>query len=204
MTFVSPALRLLDDPDRVGAVLDPLRRRLLAALRERPDSATGLAERLGETRQRLNYHLRALEDAGFVALEEERRKGNCVERILRVTARRWLVDPGALGELADDPESTQDRFSAAWLAGLGVRLARDVAALAEKASAGGKRLATASVESEVRLAKPDDFDAFARDLTEAVAAVVARHHDESAPGGRAFRVVVGAHPAKKNGKEPKR
>lgn len=198
------SLRVLTDADRVAAVLDPLRRRLLAELRERPDSATGLASRLGESRQRLNYHLRALEDAGFVELEEERRKGNCVERILRVTARRWLVDPGALGELAEDPGSTQDRFSAAWLAGLGARLAGDVAALAEKASEEERRLATTAVESEVRLARPADFGAFARDLTEAVATVVARHHDESAPGGRAFRVVAGVHPARNSEQERKR
>lgn len=188
------SLRILSDTDRVGAVLDPLRRRLLAELRERPDSAAGLATRIGESRQRLNYHLRALEDAGFVALEEERRKGNCVERVLRVTARRWIVDPGALGELAEDPASTQDRFSAAWLAGLGARLARDASRLGGKAAASGRRLATAGIESEVRLATPADFDAFAADLAEAIAAVVARHHDESASGGRSFRVVAGAHP----------
>lgn len=188
------SLDLLADPDRVGAILDPLRRRLLSALRERSDSATGLAGRLGESRQRLNYHLRALEDAGFVELEEERRKGNCVERVLRVTARRWLVDPAALGDLAEDPASTQDRFSAAWLAGLGARLVGDVARLREKAARSGKRLATAGVDSEVRLAEPADFDAFARDLAEAVGAVIARYHDEKAPGGRVFRVVAGAHP----------
>lgn len=198
-------LDVLSDAARVGAVLDPLRRRLLGALRERPDSAAGLAARLEESRQRLNYHLRALEDAGFVELEEERRKGNCVERVLKVTARRWLVDPGALGDLAGDPATTQDRFSAAWLAGLGARLVRDVGRLDGKAKSGGKRLATAGIEAEVKLARPVDFDAFARDLSEAVARVVAKHHDESSPGGRFFRVVAGAHPrVKDSAKEEER
>lgn len=187
-------LDVLFDARRVGAILDPLRRRLVEALRERPDSATGLAARLGETRQRLNYHLRILEEAGFLELEEERRKGNCVERVLKVTARRWLVDPGALGDLAGDPESTQDRFSAAWLAGLGARLVGDVGRLREKATRSRKRLATVGIEAEVRLARPADFEVFAGDLAEAVAAVVARHHDERTPGGRPFRVVAGAHP----------
>ncbi|MDX1661433.1 MAG: helix-turn-helix domain-containing protein [Gemmatimonadota bacterium] len=195
---------LIADADRVSAVLDPLRRRLLEELRARPDSAAGLADRLGESRQRLNYHLRALERTGFVELEEERRKGNCVERVLRVTARRWLVDPAALGELASDPETTRDRFSAAWLAGLGARLVGDVARLREKADRRGKRLATAGIESEVRLGEPSDFDAFARDLTEAIAAVVARHHDESTSDGRTFRVIAGVHPETPTDEEAKR
>ncbi|MEN8374222.1 MAG: winged helix-turn-helix domain-containing protein, partial [Gemmatimonadota bacterium] len=56
-----------------GAVLlrDPERRRLVEELRELPDSAAGLAQRLGQTRQRLNYHLRALEEAGVLELHQE-------------------------------------------------------------------------------------------------------------------------------------
>jgi len=59
----------------------------------------GLARKLGLPRQRLNYHLRALEDAGLVELVEERRKGNCFERLLRATARSFVISPEALGVL---------------------------------------------------------------------------------------------------------
>ncbi|NIP81922.1 MAG: helix-turn-helix domain-containing protein, partial [Gemmatimonadetes bacterium] len=58
-------------------------RRLLDALLERPDSAVGLARRLGDTRQRLNYHLRVLEGAGLVELEEERPRRGVRERVMR-------------------------------------------------------------------------------------------------------------------------
>src|SRR5690606_24914395 len=85
------------EPERAAALLDPERRRLVEALAEMPDSASGLARRLGDTRQRLNHHLRALEGAGLVELQEERRRGNCTERVLRAVARRFVVDPAALG-----------------------------------------------------------------------------------------------------------
>ena len=66
--------------------MDATRLRLVRELVE-PDSAAGLAKRLGLPRQRLNYHLRELEAAGLLELVEERRRGNCVERIVRAVAR---------------------------------------------------------------------------------------------------------------------
>jgi DNA-binding transcriptional ArsR family regulator len=84
---------VLDAPG-AAALLGPERLRLVEALREQPDSTSGLARRLGESRQRLNYHLRALEEAGVLRLAEERRRGNFTERVLRVAARGYVVDPG--------------------------------------------------------------------------------------------------------------
>lgn len=187
-------MRLVTDPAHAAAILDPLRLRLVTALAEEPDSATGLARRLGETRQRLNYHVRELEKAGFVELVEERRKGNCVERVLRATARHYLIDPRTLGDLAADPERMQDRFSATYLIALAARAIRELAALRERARGSRRRLGTFSLETEVRLARPADLEAFAAELADAVATVAARHHDEKAVGGRSFRVLVGAYP----------
>lgn len=181
-------------PERAAALFDPERRRLVEALREAPDSASGLARRLGESRQRLNYHLRVLESAGLLELQEERRRGNCMERVMRVVARRFVVDPAALGDLGADPRDVADRFSATYLIALGARTIRELASLREKAASQRKRLATAALETEVRLASPADFDAFVQDLSRAVARVVARHHDDCA-GGRSFRVIAGAYPA---------
>src|SRR5262250_3074362 len=56
--------------------------RILEQLAE-PDSAAGVARRLKLPRQQISYHLRELEHAGLVELVEERRKGNCLERVVR-------------------------------------------------------------------------------------------------------------------------
>ena len=196
MSRPTHSIELVTDPDRAATALSPDRRRLLAALVEAPDSATGLAERLGDSRQRLNYHLRELEKAGFLELVEERRKGNCVERVLRAKARHWLIDPAALAGLADEPLPPADRFSAAYLVALAARAIREVAGLTKKAVEGKKRLATLAIDTDVRLARPADFPAFADELARAVSEVIARHHDDDAPGGRRFRVLAGAWPGK--------
>jgi DNA-binding transcriptional ArsR family regulator len=77
---------IVQDLDRATVLLNPLRLRILRELRE-PDSASGLSRKIGMPRQKLNYHLRELESAGFLQLVEERRKGNCTERVLRASAR---------------------------------------------------------------------------------------------------------------------
>ena len=56
---------LLDKADHVRLALSPIRRRLLERLRQ-PASATELAGELALGRQRINYHLRALEVAGLI------------------------------------------------------------------------------------------------------------------------------------------
>lgn len=190
----SDILNVVSEPDRTRTALSPLRRRLIAALSDGPDSATGLAERLGDSRQRLNYHLRILERAGFVELAEERPRRGCVERVLRLTSRHVLIDPLALGEPRIDPDEFRDRFSAGWVIALAARAVRELARLRERAARKNKRLATLGMDVEVRLARPADFQAFAEDLTEALADVVARHHDANAPGARAFRVVAATYP----------
>jgi DNA-binding transcriptional ArsR family regulator len=199
MAAPAPDLSVVRDPARASVLLDPGRQRLLAALEEGPDSASGLARRLGDSRQRINYHLRELESAGFVELAEERRRGNCVERILRVTARHYVIDPAALGSLASgDPGRLQDRFSATYLIALAARAIRELAALGEGAEKARKRLATFSMEAEIGLAAPADFQAFAEDLARAVAKVAARHQDDRTPEGRRFRLVLGAYPIPKD------
>lgn len=190
------AVDIVTDPDRAATILSPARRALLVRLSEAPNSASGLASELNEPRQRINYHLRVLEKAGYVELHEERRRGNCVERVVRTTAEFFLLDPTALGGvLAGDPDRIRDRFSAAYLVALAARTIRELAGLMTGARKAGQRLATFSLQTEVELARPADMRVFTEDLSRAVADVVARHHDETTSTGRRFRLVLGSYPA---------
>jgi len=176
------------------ALLNPERRRLVDALASGPDSASGLARRLGETRQRLNYHLRLLENAGIVELAEERHKGSQPERVMRLVARQYVLDPAATGGSAPArPEDMGDRFSAGYLVALASRTLRELADLLDRAKKRRARVATTSINTTVRLPDPAAFQAFAADLTRAVGQVVARHHQAQGEG-RWFRLVAGAYP----------
>jgi DNA-binding transcriptional ArsR family regulator len=186
-------VEVIDDPAAAVVALDPVRARLLSELAE-PASAAALAERVGLTRQKINYHLRTLEAHGLVRVAEERRWGGLTERLLVATAASYVVSPGALGAAASDPRRTADRLSARYLIALGARMVREVGGLARRAEAQDKRLATLAIDTEIRFRSAAERAAFTGDLAGAVTALVARYHDESAPGGRRHRVVVAAHP----------
>jgi hypothetical protein len=78
---------------------------------------------------------------------------------------------------------------------LAARLVRDVGSLLIGARRAGKRLATFALDGEVRFASAADRSAFAEELSHAVAALVAKYHDDAAEGGRAHRIVVAIHPS---------
>jgi DNA-binding transcriptional ArsR family regulator len=185
---------VIDDPAAAEASLDPTRARLLAELAE-PASATMLAARLGLARQKVNYHLRALERHGLVELVAERRKGNVTERLVRATAAAYVISPAALAAVAPDPANAPDRLSARWLLALAAQLVRDVGDLITGATRAGKPLATFAVDATVRFASAADRAAFADELASAITTLVGRYHDETAPGGRDHHVVVALHPS---------
>lgn len=191
---VSPhGVQVIERPEAAAIVLRGTRRTLLAALAE-PDSAAGLARRLGLPRQRLNYHLRALESAGLLECVEERRKGNCTERILRATARAFVISPQALGSFGPTPESAADRFSATYLVAVAARTITEVSALDARARADERRLSTLTLDSEIRFASPESRAAFAQELTDRLAELIAKYHDDESPRGRRFRLVTIGHP----------
>jgi DNA-binding transcriptional ArsR family regulator len=196
-------IQVIDDPATAAVALEPTRSRILSELAD-PASAATLATRVGLTRQKVNYHLHALEAHGLVRLAHERKWGGLTERLLVATAASYVVSPSALGPIAVDPNREVDRLSASYLIALGARIIREVSDLVRRAEKADKRLATLAVDTEVCFRSPTDRAAFTKELTEAIAKLVSKYHDESAPGGRAHRLVVVAHPlpTKSEAKEP--
>ena len=186
-------LCVIDDPASATVALDPVRNRLLSELGT-PASAATLAGRVGLPRQKVNYHLRTLEAHGLVRVDSERRWGGLTERLLVASASSYVVSPDALGPVAADPERETDRLSASYLVALAARVVREVGRLLRRSEELGKRLATLSIDTEVRFRSAGDRAAFSGELAAAVAALVARYHDESAPGGRRHRLMIGAYP----------
>jgi DNA-binding transcriptional ArsR family regulator len=186
-------IQVIDDPAAAAVALEPVRSRLLSELIE-PASAAALATRVGLPRQKVNYHLRTLEAHGLVRLAQERKWGGLTERLLVATSASYVVSPNALGPIATDPRREIDRLSASYLIALGARIVREVGDLLRRAKQAGKRLAILAVDTEVRFRSATDRAAFSSELTDAIARLIAKYHDESAPGGRAHRLMVIAHP----------
>lgn len=191
---VAAALQVIQSSASAEKLLKPERLRMLQLLAE-PASATGLAKQLKLPRQTVNYHLREMEKEGFVELVAERPKGNCMERIVRATARAYVISPLALGAMGADAGEVRDQFSAAYLISAASRAIRDVSTLRHRADKTGKKIATLTVETEIRFADSKARQEFAEELTNAVACLVMKYHNEQAEGGRSFRLLVGGYPA---------
>jgi len=187
-------LEVIEDPAVAVAALDPIRARLLAELAV-PGSAASLASRVGLARQKVNYHLRALERHGLVRPVEHRRWGGLVERRVVATAASYVVSPAALGHVANDPARASDRLSARYVIALAARVVREIGELLRGAKQEGKHLATLAIDTEVRFRSAAERAAFTAELTESITGLVARYHDPTAPGGREHRLILVAHPS---------
>lgn len=186
-------VEVIDQPEVAVVALEPLRARLLSELRE-PASAAGLAARVGLSRQKVHYHLRALEAHRLVKVVEERAWGGLTERLLVASASSYVVSPDAMGPAAVDPDRSSDRLSASYLIALAARAVREVGDLFQRATSAGKRLATISIDTTICFRSASERASFSRDLADAVVALAARYHDDSAEDGRPHRLMVLAHP----------
>jgi DNA-binding transcriptional ArsR family regulator len=193
-------LDMVSEPAHAAVLLHhPLRLKILAALLE-PDSATGVARRMKLPRQTVNYHVRELARARFLARAGRRRRRHLFEQCYVATARGYVLSPELLGKLAADPAQVADTFSAKYLLGLASKLQAELARSAELAAAAGKRLATLSINSELRFTSPEQRATFTAELQRAIVELAGRHSSpfttaEGAPAeGRPFRLVVGCYP----------
>lgn len=186
-------VEVISNPAAAMVALEPIRSRLLAELAE-PASAATLAARLGLARQKVNYHVRTLEQHQLVREAGTRQWGGLKERLLVASAGSYLVSPAALGPVAADPARTPDRLSASYLVALGGRIVREVGDLLRRAKAADKELATLAIDTEIRFRSAAERAAFTNELVTAVTSLAARYHDDAAPGGRPHRLVIVAHP----------
>jgi DNA-binding transcriptional ArsR family regulator len=191
---MNTAVQIVQSAAAAEKLLKPERLRMLELLAQ-PDSAAGLARRLNMPRQSVNYHLRELEKEGFVEMVEEKLKGNCMERFVRATARSYVISPLALGALGTDSRTLRDKFSTAYLVSAAARAIRDVSILRSRAGRAGKKLATLTVETEVRFADARARQEFAEELLNTLARLAMKYHREDAKDGRSFRFLVGAYPS---------
>ncbi len=88
---VGREVEILDRPERVAALASPLAWRILQELAKAPDYPNALAERLKVHEQKVYYHVRRLEAAGFLEVIREEAKRGASARILAPTAEAFAI-----------------------------------------------------------------------------------------------------------------
>lgn len=195
---VSP-LEPVREPARAAVLLTPLRLEILRRARE-PLSASEIAGQLDLPRQRVNYHVKELARARFLRKASRVRRRNFYEQRYRASAGSYLLAPEVLGPVAAGLEQPEDRASAGFLLAATARLQQEVCRAAELAAAGGKRLATLTLDADLRFESAAQRRRFTRALRDAVAEVIAEHSEPAVTAGgepdsgRPYRLVVGCHP----------
>ena len=179
-------------PRRAAAILaHPLRPRILAHARE-PISASELARRLDQPRQRLNYHVRQLAQHDLLEAVGQQRRRNMVEQQYIASAQAYVLTPAVLGDAAPAGAGNQDQTSAAQLIGLCARAQNDVARLIETGHAAGIRVRTLSLQADVAFDTAEQRTTFMDEIKSAINDVAARYHGKAS--GRVFRLVFGCYP----------
>ncbi len=190
---MNTAVHVIEEYGAVTAALHPLRLEILHELAE-PDSAAGLARRIGMTRQQVNYHIRRLEEQGLVLLVGERRVRNCVERLVQAVSRSYLISPRALGELRADPEQIADKASAGYLMAVASQMIQELAVLPPRTGGADEEGPTVTLPAEISFESRESQAAFVVELADEVARLVEKYHDPRASDGRRFRMVASAYP----------
>jgi DNA-binding transcriptional ArsR family regulator len=184
------SVHVIDDPEQAAALAHPLRVAILDALRE-PDSAAGAARAIGESRQKINHHVRALLDAGLIELVGERRKGGFVEQLYQSVAGAFMVSSRLAATSERRVDALRQQLPLEHLVELGERVQRDAIGLLDRAAFDDEEIASLAVEAEVRFPDAAARSAFMAEYLEMLKPLLKKH---GARKGDAFRVAVAVYP----------
>jgi len=175
---------LVDSMAQAEVLLKPQPIDVLRQLAE-PRTCTEVGERLGQSPQRVYYHVRRLVDAGLVEQVAERKVRAIHEGIYQATARSYWVSPRLVGRIGD-ARKAQDELSLGYLLDLMEEVQTDIAALDRTAS----ELPSVGVSGEIRLL-PEQRQQFLDDLHTALQELFTRYGGSE---GDAFKLAVACYP----------
>jgi DNA-binding transcriptional ArsR family regulator len=170
--------------DQAEVLLKPQPIEVLRQLGE-PRTCTEVGERLGQTPQRVYYHVRRLVDAGLVEQVAERKVRAIHEGIYRATARSYWVSPRLVGRIGDTRRA-QDELSLGYLLDLMEVVQEDIAALDRTAP----ELPSVGVSGEIHV-RPALGQQFLDDLHTALQDLFTRYGGSE---GDAFKLAVACYP----------
>lgn len=185
-----PRVHSVRSAEALQALSHPTRVAILERLRD-PASAAGVARSIGQSRQRVNYHLKELESAGLVERAGEERTGNFVSVLYRAVARSFVVSPKVAWADPRRFEAIRDQHSLETLVELGERLQRDAAELLDRAAFDGDEISSASVAAEVRFASEADRAAFLREYLAVTKELLEKYGTKD---GEAYRALIAVYP----------
>ncbi len=185
----------IEDVDQAAALLKPQRIELLKLL-DRPRTCLALGTIVGETPQKVYYHIKALQNAGLVELVGERRVRGTVEGSYQARARSYWLASDLVGQIGG-AASAQDQVSLRHLLALTEEMRSDIGHLAQQV---GRELPSLGLSLHVELDDESRRAAFMADVQD-MAQLLARKYgataddtDDAQPPKPRFRLVLACYP----------
>jgi DNA-binding transcriptional ArsR family regulator len=174
----------LERIEQAETLLKPQRVEVLRQLAE-PCTCTEVGARLGQSPQRVYYHVKRLVDAGLVTQVSERKVRGIHEGIYQATARSYWLSPTLVGRIGG-LRRTRDDLSLGYVLDLMEEVQTDIAALDRSAP----ELPSIGVSGEIRV-PPDRRREFFEDLRGTLQDLFSRYGGTE---GDAFKLAVACYP----------
>lgn len=191
----------IEDTERAGALLHPLRIDVLKRLAE-PRSCPEVARDLDATTQKVYYHVKILERSGLVDRVDERRVRGIVEGVYQARARSYWLSPRLVGRVGG-ADRARDQVSLGHLLSLAEEIQTDVGHLSERAEKEEVPSLGLSAHIELRDASErarfrDEVQAF----FEGLARKYGRSEREGPEPGSGFQLALVCYPKNEDEDEP--
>jgi DNA-binding transcriptional ArsR family regulator len=174
---------VLEQLAQVEALLKPQAIEVVRQLAE-PRSCTEVAERLGQTPQRVYYHVKRLVEAHLVDQVAERKVRGIHEGIYLAGAKSYWVSPRVVGRIGF--RQAQDAFSLGFLLDLVEEVQSDIAALDRSKP----ELPSIGVSGEIHMT-PERRQAFFDELQRTLQDLFTRYGGSE---GDAFKLALACYP----------
>lgn len=185
----------IENVEQASTALKPIRIEILQRLDE-PRSCPELGEALGETPQKIYYHVKQLQQAGLVEKVDERRVRGTVEGYYQAVARAYWLAPHLVSEIGG-AALTQDQVSLRYLLSLAQEMHEDVARLGQR-SESGQDAPSLALSAHIHLPDGARRAAFMQDVQRSIKALARQYglpeNDELVGPGETFRLMLACYP----------
>lgn len=181
---------MVTSTEQAVALLNPLRAEILSGMTE-PVSAAEIARSMGETPQKINYHLKALEKVGLVHRVGSRQIRNLVEVLYRAAAKTFVLSE-SLGLPAEAIQHMKDQGSLAHLITVSERIKKDALRLMQHSDK-EEHVPSASLHTRVSLSDEGRRKAFVEEYVQLVRKLTEKYQTEG-EADDAYHVLLAVYP----------
>jgi len=157
-----------------------------------PRSCPELAKELGETSQKIYYHVKILESAGLVDKVDERRVRGIMEGLYRARAKSYWLSPSLVGKVGG-ADRARDQMSLGFVLSLAEEIQTDVARLGERTGE-GQSVPSLGLSLQIELDDAEERGRFLADLQQTLQDLAIKYAAKGPTPSQPYQVSLVCYP----------